>query len=186
MIQSSLSQPLVLTLALDAVSFGIFDALRKEHFPRERNWIPAHLTLFHALPGEEEGCIAHVLETECQTWSPIQFLISGVRFLGKGVAYEVQSQELENLRMRLAHQWKVWLTPQDRQGFRPHITIQNKVSPEVTRALHERLSQEFVPWEAQGEGLLLWRYMGGPWELVRELSFVSGEMPRSGRSVADK
>ena len=48
------TDPLILTLALDDLSFARFDALRREHFPPTLNRIPAHVTLFHHLPGEEE------------------------------------------------------------------------------------------------------------------------------------
>jgi hypothetical protein len=30
--------------------------------------------------------------------------------------------------------------------------------------LKQRLEAEFQPFEVTGEGLLLWRYLGGPWE----------------------
>ena len=47
--------PLILTLALDGATFAPLDALRRPHFPPERNLVPAHLTLFHALPGAERS-----------------------------------------------------------------------------------------------------------------------------------
>ena len=45
--------PLILTLKLDQASFTRLDALRQAHFPPERNWLSAHLTLFHHLPGDQ-------------------------------------------------------------------------------------------------------------------------------------
>ena len=50
--------PLILTLELDERSFAFFGAQRRRYFPPERNFIPAHLTLFHALPGEHLPSIA--------------------------------------------------------------------------------------------------------------------------------
>ena len=49
--------PLILTLVLDAASQAFFDRLRRQHFPPERNVLDAHLTLFHALDGEQEQAI---------------------------------------------------------------------------------------------------------------------------------
>lgn len=46
--------PLTVTAALDEGAFAWFDDLRQSHFPRHRNKVPAHLTLFHALPGKHE------------------------------------------------------------------------------------------------------------------------------------
>ena len=97
--------------------------------------------------------------------------MTGVRFLGRGVAFELSSGELAQLRGSLADAWEPWLTPQDRQRHRPHVTVQNKVAPEVARALHARLSASFVPGEVEARGLGLWRYLGGPWEPVAELAF---------------
>ncbi len=98
--------------------------------------------------------------------------VTGVRFLGRGVAYDLASAELDRLRSSLAAAWQPWLTPQDRQKHRSHVTVQNKVAPEVARALHERLSAAFVPGSVTARGLGLWRYLGGPWEPVAELSFA--------------
>jgi 2'-5' RNA ligase len=166
------SAPLILTLAFDDASFARFDELRRLHFPPERNLIPAHLTLFHHLPGgEHEGEVAGVVGDACRMYRPMTLRVTGLRFMGKGVAYTLESPELARLRGLLAEAWFGWLTGQDRQKFRPHVTVQNKVEPEVARALHERLSAEFAPFEAEGRGLLLWRYRGGPWEQVGEYPF---------------
>ena len=47
-------QPFILTLQLDAESFARFNALRQQYFPPSRNYLEAHLTLFHALPAQNE------------------------------------------------------------------------------------------------------------------------------------
>jgi hypothetical protein len=75
------------------------------------------------------------------------------------------------LRRDLAATFVEQLTPQDRQGFGPHVTIQNKVAPEIARALLASLSADFEPFEGVGEGLLLWRYLSGPWALEAEFAF---------------
>jgi hypothetical protein len=82
------------------------------------------------------------------------------------VAYELTSPELAALRKGLATSWKPWLGAQDSQGFKAHITVQNKVAPKQARALYEELSAAFTPFEVRGGGLSLWRYVGGPWEPV--------------------
>jgi hypothetical protein len=47
------------------------------------------------------------------------------------------------------------LTRQDAQGFRPHVTIQNKTDAATAKVLFERLSISFVPFEAKATALLL-------------------------------
>lgn len=159
----SAAAPYILTLGLDETTFRRFDGERKAWFPPERNLIPAHLTLFHQLPGDARDEIVAALRAEA-AGEPFGLEVAGLRPLGRGVAYEIRSPELSALRDRLAVRFRFWLTPQDRQPFRPHVTIQNKVSPEAARGLLERLSAGFAPFSARAEGLLLWRYLDGPWE----------------------
>ena len=97
--------------------------------------------------------------------------VTGLRMLGRGVAYTLRSAELTHLRDALAAAWQPWLTRQDRQRHAPHVTVQNKVEPSAARALHEQLSRGFLPWTAPTRGMGLWRYLGGPWEPVAEYPF---------------
>ena len=157
-------QPLILTLELDEAAFAEFDGQRRRYFPASLNKIPAHVTLFHHLPGEEERGIAETLAAEMRAEGPIPVTVASLRFIGRGVAYGLESPRLSALRGRLAAAFEPWLTPQDRQGYRPHVTVQNKVAPEEARALHRELEAAFAPREITGTGLLLWRYLGGPWE----------------------
>ena len=63
------------------------------------------------------------------------------------------------------------LTPQDAAGWRPHVTIQNKVSPAEARDLHALLSGAFRPRRVAIVGLAAWRYRGGPWEPLGRFIF---------------
>ena len=165
--------PLILTLQMDDRSQERFDRLRELHFPPERNFLRAHLTLFHKLPGEQEAEISADLQEVCRDQTPLTLTATDLRFLGRGVAYELSSPGLMTLRRGLAKKWQSWLGAQDRQGFKPHVTVQNKVAPERARALHEQLQAGFSPFEVRGVGLSLWRYLGGPWELVGTHLFAS-------------
>lgn len=163
--------PLILTLRFDDASFARLDALRRAHFPPDLNVIPAHLTLFHALPGDALDEVLANLRTACAAMPPVALQVTGPRSLGRGVALEVSAPALATLRRALAQHWHGRLKPQDAQGWRPHVTIQNKVTPEAARVLLESLATGFIPWEGRGEGLLLWHYRGGPWEAAAEIPF---------------
>lgn len=164
------SEPLVVTLLLDDAAQQRFDRLRAQHFPAGRNHLAAHVTLFHALPGEHLDAVRADLAAAADR-PAFDVAVTGVRFLGRGVAYSLASPEAAAVREGLAAAWQPWLTAQDRQRHAPHVTVQNKVQPAVARALHERLLAEFVPWTARARGLGLWRYLGGPWAPVAEASF---------------
>ncbi len=105
------------------------------------------------------------------TDSSLVSLISEAAFPGKGVALEVDCPGLEHLRKRLAAEWGPWLSAQDKHAYKPHVTIQNKVRPEEARHLYELLTISWETLQAMGEGLILWQYMGGPWEYLNEFLF---------------
>lgn len=164
--------PLILTLMLDQVTFIHFDRLRKQHFPPQRNFLPAHVTVFHALPGDREESLRHLLQDTVGRTLPLALSFPRVRFLGRGVAVDIECRELINMREELAAAWADSLRPQDRQKYRPHVTIQNKVAAGQARDLYHLLSAEWRGRAGVGEGLLLWRYLGGPWEMAGEYRFT--------------
>lgn len=163
--------PLIVTARLDRVSQNFFDELRKQHFPPERNYLAAHLTMFHSLPGEAIEDVTVVLKQLTNGTPSPDAEVCGLRSLGNGVAFTICSPGLERVRREIAAAFYGKLTNQDRQGWRPHITIQNKVSPETARDLMANLRAEFQPWTVSPEGLNLWRYDGGPWEFIRYFRF---------------
>ncbi|MDP9397318.1 MAG: 2'-5' RNA ligase family protein [Actinomycetota bacterium] len=163
----------MVTVEMDASGQQWFDDLRRAHFPPERLVVGAHLTLFHALPASELPRIRADLAATARRPCPTM-RVTGVRFLGRGVAYEVTAPEVAQLRNPLVRDWEAVLTPQDRQPFRPHVTVQNKVDPHTARALHEQLAAQLVPFGVVAEGLALWRYRGGPWELAQRYPFGDG------------
>lgn len=171
MVHSLSLLPLILTLKLDASAFARLDALRQAHFPPERNFLSAHITLFHALPGEQEEAIRQTLQRICAATPIIPLAFPTVRSLGRGVAVVVESPPLLDLRRQLTTIWHDWLGAQDRQRYQSHVMIQNKVPPATARHLYEGFITNWAAFHGQGEGLLLWRYRGGPWELIVEIPF---------------
>lgn len=163
--------PLILTLQLDAAAQARFDAERNAHFPLARNYLSAHLTLFHHLPGSVADAIGGLLRAVCERQPCFALEVHDLWMMGRGVAYRLHSPELIRLHAGLAESWRDWLTPQDRQPLRPHVTIQNKVGAEQARVLHDRLRSGFTAFEAKGTGLLLWHYRGGPWEPAAAFPF---------------
>jgi hypothetical protein len=63
------------------------------------------------------------------------------------------------------------LGAQDARGWRPHVTIQNKVAPRVARELARSLERGFAPRPLAITGLSLHRYLGGPWETLATYKF---------------
>jgi len=165
------ARALIVTLALDDDSTARLDALRRTHFPPGRNVLAAHLTLFHHLPGDQVAEVRDAL-AEVARRPAFEVALPGVRSLGRGVAVRVESAPLLAVRAELAARFEPWLTPQDRQPFSAHVTVQNKGTPERARAVLDQLSAELAPSTATATGLQLFRYLGGPWEPVAVCAFA--------------
>ncbi len=167
------TDPLIVTVTMDLVSQAHFDRLRTSHFPSSINYLAAHVTLFHHLPGEHRVPIEAFLRQICRQTAAAPFTVTGLRFLGRGTAYTLDMPVVAAARARLAAEWAPWLTNQDRQAWKPHVTVQNKVQPHVARATFSDLQAAFTPFEGRADGLRLWAYLGGPWEVVADTPFTS-------------
>ena len=58
-----------------------------------------------------------------------------------------------------------------RAGDPPLSVVVVQADPAEARSLCERLQLEFEPFDITAEGLLVWRYFGGPWEAVARVGF---------------
>jgi len=161
---------LIITAELAQDDFSWIEGLRRAHYPRERNQVRAHLTMFHALPPSAEGEVRARLAQIVRRPAPIA-MIAGLMDLGGGVAFRVVSPDLDRIRAELADDLRGLLGAQDNRGWRPHITIQNKVAPKTARALKDSLERGFSPRPLGLRGLGLHRYLGGPWEPLANYPF---------------
>ena len=156
---------LIVTAELGSDDLAWLDALRRRHYPPERNRVPAHLTMFHALAPSAEDEARRRLADHSAGPAPTA-RIAGLMNLGGGVAFRVVSDDLDALRDELTHDFHGLLAAQDSGGWRPHVTIQNKVAPRVAREVLHSLERDFLPRPLRIAGLGLHRYLGGPWETL--------------------
>lgn len=164
-------RPLILTALLEPSVQARFEALRRAHYPAELNRVPAHVSLFHHLPGRELDAVKRRLKTLCAEIGPPEVVVTGLKSLGKGVAFKLRAPSLENLRAELADGWDTLLIPQDRAGFQPHVTVQNKVTPPVAKATLATLEAGFAPFTTHAVAVGIWRYLDGPWESLGSVVF---------------
>ena len=163
--------PLILTAVLPPDIHRWATDLRTRHFPPERNFLAAHVTLFRALPPSAEAEVDAALKALAAQSAPVPGRIEGVMSLGRGTAIRLDSPAMIALRDRLAERFRGLLTVQDSHRPRLHITIQNKVAPAEARALHMDLAPYVAPRDFAFPGLGLFRYRGGPWEHARDYRF---------------
>ena len=163
---------LIVTAELGAPDLAWLDALRRRHYPAERNQLPAHLTMFHALPPSLEAETRHRLALAAKSKAP-RATVAGLMDLGGGVAFRVVSQDLDRIRDTLSEASRGMLGAQDQGGWRPHVTIQNKAPVRQARQLLDALEQGFEPRPLHIRGLGLHRYLGGPWQTIASYPFRS-------------
>jgi 2'-5' RNA ligase superfamily len=156
---------LIVTAEIAQPDFSWLEDLRRSHYPPERNQVPAHLTIFHGLPPSAEAEARSRLASLAKERAP-RVTIEGMMDLGGGVAYRIVSPDLDRIREGLANALHGLLGAQDNAGWRPHITIQNKVPPKAARALIASLERDFAPRPLAISGLGLHRYVGGRWERI--------------------
>jgi hypothetical protein len=161
---------LIVTAEIAQRDFSWLEHLRRSHYPPERNQVPVHLTLFHALPPSSEPELRARLASLAKE-PPPRATIEGLMDLGGGVAYRIVSPDLDRVRGELAEDMHGLLSAQDSGGWRPHVTIQNKVAPKVARVLIASLERDFALRPLAISGLGLHRYLDGPWEKIAVYAF---------------
>ena len=161
---------LIVTAEIAPQDLSWLDRLRRMHYPAERNRLPAHLTMFHVLPPSAEAEVRTAL-SRLATEPPPRASVEGLMDLGGGVAFRIVSEDLDRMRRELAADFHGLLSAQDSGGWRPHVTIQNKVPAKEARALLAKLEVGFRPRPLAISGLGLHRYLGGPWERLGVYSF---------------
>ncbi len=170
-------EPIIMTASMGAGDQAWANALRRAHFPPERNVLDAHITLFHHLPGHCEAEVIERTRSLAAEFAAPPAQLTEVMHMGNGVAYRIHSAGLLTLRDMIAEGMHGLLTVQDQGRPRLHITVQNKVEPAAARALHAQLSAGFSPRPFSISGLALHFYKGGPWEPI-------GNWPFRGRARA--
>ncbi|MES2891303.1 MAG: 2'-5' RNA ligase family protein [Bacteroidota bacterium] len=154
--------PLIVTLRLDQPSQEYFNELRRKYFPAHVNYLEAHLSLFHHLPSSLDF-VDEALD-EFANRQPFDLGISGVKNMGNGAAFVIESPKLMMIHAALQQAFKGYLISQDRHRLWPHITVQNKVTAFKAKQTTELLSADFIPFPCKAMGFDTWFYLKGPWQ----------------------
>ena len=166
-----MTAPIIITAEMGKADQAWANDLRRRHFPVERNFIDAHITLFHHLPPGHLPEIKSRLAALATDYSAPVADFQEVMFLGRGVAFRVECPGLTAMREELADAFKGLLIPQDQVPLKLHITIQNKAEPSIAKALYAELSSAFRPRKLSIVGFAAYYYRGGPWEKIGSWTF---------------
>lgn len=167
----------VLTLKVTDNLAVRMNEMRERFFPKHLNRIPAHLTLFHALPHSQMHLVEASLSSISSNMNSFHVSAGKPFRIRRGVCIKVDHgyKELKSVYEHLRGQWLPFLSEQDASGgFRPHWTVMNKVNDE--QRINEALDAIWKEWSTRiqlgmGTGLILWKYNGGDWLLAKEYLF---------------
>ncbi|BGP23320.1 hypothetical protein JCM10295v2_002215 [Rhodotorula toruloides] len=168
----------VLTLRLSPSLHEPLNELRTRYFPADRLRVPAHLTLFHALPHSDLYNVNKTLEEVAGETEPFRITTGEAFKLGKaGVAVSPAQGTAEGAKVHAAlrERWQGFLSKQDSKGFKAHWTVQNQEESEekVDTAFAElRVWAKQTGAQGEADGLTLWRYDHGKWIYEREFPFM--------------
>jgi hypothetical protein len=162
--------PLIVTADFSPNDFAWLEGLRRAHYPPGLNRVPVHLTMFQGLPPSAAEEVKQQLALQA-AGPPPRATIAGLMNLSGGVAFRVVSDALESIREAIADHFHGMLCAPDAAGWRPHVTIQNKVPPRQAKALLDQLERDFRPRPLGISGLAVHRYRGGPWETLATYPF---------------
>lgn len=168
--RSSGGAPLLITAELPPDILAWADALRRQHYPPERNRLRAHVTLFHGLPPSAEGEVRRLLGALAKR-PPVDARISGIWNMGKGTALDVDSPDMAELHARMRERFVGIMNAQDDRKLRLHITVQNKVSYEAARQLQRELREDFDPRGFRFRGFGVYAWQDGLWRPIAEYPF---------------
>ena len=166
-----MSKPFIVTAELPPAVLAWADGLRRQHFPPERNWLKAHVTLFHAFAPSLHDELHRMLGGIAAEFAPAEARIDCLMNLGGGTALKIDSPAMLEIRQRIADHFHGALTAQDAHRPRLHITIQNKVTSQGARTLQAVLGPSLTPRRFHFTGLGLHRYCNPHWEAAGLWSF---------------
>jgi len=163
--------PFIVTGELPPDILAWADGLRRAHFPPARNWLKAHVTLFHSFAPSLKEELPRFLAAMAGEFAPPKAEVTGLMDLGSGTAIALRAPALLTVRGRIADHFWDMLTKQDQGGKKLHITIQNKVKREDALALQRALEPVLPRPQFAFTGLGLHIYRGPQWEPVQVWKF---------------
>ncbi len=169
--RGNLSAPFIVTAELPRDVFAWADALRRAHYPSERNKLAAHVTLFHSFAPSLREELRRTLGRFAGEFARPDARIDGLMPLGSGTALAIHSPAMLAIREAIAEHFHGALTAQDSHAPRLHITIQNKVTPAVAKALQRELSATLQPRRFAFTALGLHVYRETHWDSLGIWSF---------------
>jgi hypothetical protein len=155
--------PLILTLKLDKASQSLLTDLRTKYFPKNRNYLAAHVTLFHAIPSHHYPELdAHLQSRADQTGEFEVFIGEPKKMSNKGVMVTVRDRphgkiekihdDIQQFLQSRVKEEKDKLTDQDsRRMGKAHVTVMNKAEEDEVDECFKQVEKKFEGMKQPGD-----------------------------------
>jgi 2'-5' RNA ligase len=164
----------VLTLKTSEEIAQQMQMLRQKWFPADRLKIPAHITLFHALPESQLAQVSSHIDSIALRIKRFEISTGRIVKMKKGVLVNLEagSDEARHIFVSLRTSWWEWLSEQDK-SFKAHWTVQNKEEDQLRVDEAFRDTHRIGAGLGWATGLVLWRYeKNGMWTKAKEVEFA--------------
>ena len=98
--------PFIVTAELPGDVLAWADGLRRAHFPPERNWLQAHVTLFHSFAPSLREDLLGFLPRLAGEFAPPEAELTGLMDLGGGTALAIRSPGMQAVRGLIADHFR--------------------------------------------------------------------------------
>ena len=169
--------PLLVTAELPTELLEWADAIRRAHYPPERNRLRAHVTLFHGLPPSSRDEVRQLLGEVASAFAAPSAKVSGLMDLGRGTAYAIKSPGMVALHQFLSGRLHGLIQQKDARQLRLHVTVQNKVARSDAKALQALLQADFRPRGFRFRGFGLYGWDGSLWNFEHLHPFRGTALP---------
>ena len=164
-----MANSLIITLKIEEEAQSFFEKKRSEYYPRHCNYVPAHITFFHALPNSSlflEGLHQAAPHKE------VTMDVASILSFNNGMAYELKNEQLQILHSHLQKLFLKELSGKDKKIWSPHITVQNKVTEFKAQKSCKELLQYFKPFSFKVEGFNVYVYEKKRWNFNLFIPFA--------------
>ncbi len=165
-----MANTLIITLKLEEAAQSFFEEKRSFYFPRHCNYVPAHCTFFHGAPNQPEF-IESLKKFAGQPEMVIE--TTGVLPFANGIAYSLSNSYLEEAHAQLQEKFSNHLSGKDKKIWKPHITVQNKVTAFKAESSFKKLAENFVPFNFKAEGFNGYVYAKQKWDFSFFIPFAT-------------
>lgn len=148
---------MMLSLSVDPSLQAYFENLRNTHYPKHKNNIPAHITLFYKYPDGPE--YLDILKEIVKNSAPFDLQVADIKMTKNGNQLKIYAPKVYELRKKILKAIGRAAFYRDRKPYYPHMTFQEDVTAFKAANTNEALKAQFQPLNSTAIGIDVFEYI---------------------------